>query len=182
MATTPAKKKTTSRVGQSRLDSIDSPIVTGEIVSKKKEIAKAKHAGGRPTMYTPAVVDEICERIAMGESLLRITQDSHMPDRVQVFRWIHKYEEFRNKYARAKENQADAYEEMMLDTARTEEDVARARLIVDTMKWTASKLKPKKYGDKLDLTSDGKALPTPLLGGVTIENKSNMTLGTAENA
>ena len=38
----------------------------------------------------------------------------------------------------------------MLTVARTEEDVQRARLIVDTMKWTASKLKPVKYGDRID--------------------------------
>ena len=27
---------------------------------------------------------------------------------------------------------------------------SRARLICDTMKWMASKLKPKRYGDKID--------------------------------
>lgn len=120
-------------------------------------------AGGRPSKYTDKLADEICNRIAAGESLLKITQETGKPDRVTIYRWIEERDEFRNKYARAKELQAETYEEMMLDTAKTEEDVQRARLIVDTMKWTASKLKPKKYGNQIDVTSDGKALPTPII-------------------
>lgn len=34
------------------------------------------------------------------------------------------------------------------------EHIQRSRLRVDTRKWIASKLKPKKYGDKLELASD----------------------------
>jgi hypothetical protein len=38
------------------------------------------------------------------------------------------------------------------------EHIQRSRLRVDARKWIASKLKPKKYGDKMDVTSDGKAI------------------------
>ena len=72
-----------------------------------------------------------------------------MPAMSTVFKWLRDVEGFSEQYARAKEEQAETYEDMMLETAKTEPDVARARLIVDTMKWTASKLKPKKYGDKV---------------------------------
>ena len=43
--------------------------------------------------------------------------------------------------------------------------VARARLQIDTRKFIAAKLKPKKYGDKLDLTTDGKEIQsnTPII-------------------
>ena len=34
----------------------------------------------------------------------------------------------------------------------------RSRLRVDTRKWIASKLKPKKYGDKIDVTTQGQAI------------------------
>lgn len=128
---------------------------------------------GRPSKYSSMLANEILERISAGESLLSITKEEHMPDRVSVYRWIEAHEEFRNNYARAKELQAETYEDMMLDTARTEDDVNRARLIVDTMKWTASKLKPKKYGDKVDLTTNGKDLPSPLLGGIALPNVSS---------
>jgi hypothetical protein len=43
----------------------------------------------------------------------------------------------------------------------------RSRLRVDTRKWYLSKVLPKKFGEKLDLTSDGKALPQPIYGGLS---------------
>jgi len=46
----------------------------------------------------------------------------------------------------------EARVDRMADVARTEPDVNRARLIIDTDKWLAAKLIPKVYGDKLDLT------------------------------
>ena len=41
------------------------------------------------------------------------------------------------------------------------EFVQRSRLRFDARKWAASKLDPKKYGDKLDLTNDGEKFPSP---------------------
>ncbi|MBT8043576.1 MAG: hypothetical protein KJO79_01395 [Verrucomicrobiae bacterium] len=34
------------------------------------------------------------------------------------------------------------------------ENIQRSRLRVDTRKWMTSKMKPKKYGDKLELDAD----------------------------
>lgn len=39
--------------------------------------------------------------------------------------------------------------------------VQRARLQVETRKWLMSKLAPKKYGERLDVTSSGEKLPVP---------------------
>jgi hypothetical protein len=41
--------------------------------------------------------------------------------------------------------------DLMDHVARTEPDVNRARLIIDTQRWLASKLIPKVYGEKLDI-------------------------------
>jgi hypothetical protein len=42
--------------------------------------------------------------------------------------------------------------------------IQRDRLRVDSRKWLLAKLHPKKYGDKIDLTSDGKELtPTTVI-------------------
>ena len=103
--------------------------------------------------------DKVCERIAGGESLVTICSDAKMPDYSTITRWLVKDEGGDNctKYARAREAQADYMADIMLAEARCggEEDVQRARLIVDTMKWTAAKLKPKVYGDKLDVKHSG---------------------------
>lgn len=80
-------------------------------------------------------------------------------------RWIEANEGFRKNYARAREDQADVLAEEILQIADdglndtytdekgnecTNQDViARSRLRVDARKWYASKLAPKKYGEKL---------------------------------
>ena len=56
---------------------------------------------------------------------------------------------------RAREDQADALAEEMLDVARSalrakfSEEAQGYRLLVDTLKWHTSKIKPRSYGDKL---------------------------------
>lgn len=85
--------------------------------------------------------------------------------------------EFQEQYARAKEEQADFLAEEMLEIADDKSDdlldteegqsanpvaVQRARLRVDARKWAAAKLKPKKYGDKVDFTTDGKQVGGPV--------------------
>ena len=128
---------------------------------------------GRPTDYTPELTDEFCERLSDGESLRSICRDDKMPTAKTIYSWMRKYESFLTQYAIAKEESADALVEDMLDIADNETTtpvmvegrplmvdgkpvmgvdsaaVARARLMVDTRKWAASKLKPKKYGEKI---------------------------------
>ncbi len=126
---------------------------------------------GRPSDYTQQVADEICERIADGISLRTICATDDMPAKATVFRWLAARADFRDQYARAREVQADALADELLDIAddanndwmeRKGEDgqslgwrengeaIQRSRLRVDTRKWIASKLKPKKYGEKLE--------------------------------
>lgn len=110
---------------------------------------------GRPSSYTVETGDIICERIADGESLRAICQDDDMPSRASVFRWLADNESFRNQYARAREDQAETMADELISIAdEATDDVQRSRLRVDTRKWVASKLKPKKYGDKLQLGGD----------------------------
>lgn len=120
---------------------------------------------GRPTDYNDAIATVICDRIAEGESLRKICLDDGIPDKATVFRWLAAHEAFRDQYAHAREAQADKMAEEILDIAddgrndtytdgegevRTDHDViARSRLRVDARKWLASKMAPKKYGDKV---------------------------------
>ena len=98
-----------------------------------------------------------------------------MPSVVTMFAWLKKYPEFLKQYETAKEEQADALAEEMLDIADdgtndwierqgkdgdvslalNTEHVQRSRLRVDTRKWIASKLKPKKYGEKVQTEHSG---------------------------
>lgn len=149
------------------------------------------HAGGRPTDYTQELADKICEELAEGVSLRTVCVAEAMPAARTVFRWLRTNEQFCQQYARAKQESADAMAEDILDIAddgtndwmeinraghTTEvpnnEVLQRSRLRVDTRKWLMSKMKPKKYADKLDITTGGEKLPTPLLHVLSKENES----------
>lgn len=148
----------------------------------------AKKKIGRPTRYSKRLADKICALLAEGRSLRTVCRDPKMPGASTVFAWLRKYEDFQQQYARAKEEAADALVEEILDiaddgtndwmklnikgrevTTLNKEHVQRSRLRIDTRKWIASKLKPKKYGEKLDLTTQGDKLPTPIYGGKSLD-------------
>ncbi|HDS1237610.1 TPA: hypothetical protein QEG37_002025 [Pluralibacter gergoviae] len=67
--------------------------------------------------------------------------------------WLTKHEEFSAQYARAREVQAEVLAEdiLMLADSAIEDGaaVAKARLQVDARKWYASKVAPKRYGDRV---------------------------------
>jgi hypothetical protein len=122
---------------------------------------------GRPSSYTDERAAEICGRLAAGESLNRMCKDDHMPDIVTVYRWLTANEQFRKNYALAREDQAETHADLIQDIAdepppndmngKTDNGwVTWQKNRIDARKWVASKLKPKRYGDKIDVTSDGK--------------------------
>jgi len=109
----------------------------------------AKKAG-QPTKRTPAIVDEICERLAAGESLATICSDPRMPSHSTCRLWIQTDSEFSDKYARAKQEMLEREAENLIAIADSEDDPQRLRVRIDTRKWLLSKLVPKKYGDKIE--------------------------------
>ncbi len=124
---------------------------------------------GRPSLYTEALAANICRRLAEGETLRSVCRDKAMPDKATILRWLadKKKADFREQYVYAREMQADALFDEALEIADDasgdwstdkdgkkvldHENIQRSRLRVDTRKWAAGKMAPKKYGDKLDL-------------------------------
>lgn len=142
------------------------------------KIPKESKPIGRPSDYSQDLADRICEELSMGKSLRTVCLADDMPSGKTVFSWMRIYPEFLKQYARAKEEASDAMYEDIQDISDEGISVIKSgaekksgalaqivRLQVDTRKWMMSKMKPKKYGEKLDLTSDGKALPTPIYNG-----------------
>tara|TARA_R110002051_G_scaffold323069_1_gene415556 strand:+ start:22 stop:468 length:447 start_codon:yes stop_codon:yes gene_type:complete len=115
------------------------------------KITDKKSKGGRPSIYTDDIADLICECIAEGKSMVSIGKKPGMPKPRTVYRWIRENPEFRHNYENAKEDQADMFVEEMRDISLSadSDSVQVARLQIDVMKWTASKFKNKRYGDKL---------------------------------
>jgi hypothetical protein len=118
-----------------------------------KKVAPKKM--GRPPIYTQAIANRICERIADGESLRAICADTDMPSRFAVRAWLISRPDFASHYARAREEQADADADAITDLTHKviagDLDPQAARVAIDALKWAAGKRAPKKYGDKLEL-------------------------------
>jgi hypothetical protein len=102
---------------------------------------------GRPSSYTEEVADAICDGMALGRSLMAVLRDLDIPAST-VFNWLHANPTFMEKYARAREAQADYIAEEILDISDDLRDDPNSRRIrVDARKWYAGKMRPKKYGD-----------------------------------
>ncbi len=132
-----------------------------------------KKKAGRPSLYTKALAAKICRRMAEGESLRAVCRDPAMPAISTVMGCLLEgnHAEFSEQYAHAREAQADVLFDEALEIAdaatgdwitdsngKTQfdhEHVQRSRLRVDTRKWAAGKLAPKRYGDKIQHTGDG---------------------------
>ncbi len=110
---------------------------------------------GRPSIFTQDIADEICKRMANGETMRKIVLDDHMPPSGTVYRWLETNPNFREQYTQARSMQADCYAEMIIDEAFGSHDSSIGRLRMDALKWAASKIAPKKYGDKLEVETKG---------------------------
>lgn len=119
--------------------------------------------------YSPDVFTTLCDRIADGRSLRSVCADADMPAKRTVFEWLRDIDGLSDQYARACEERAEYLAELALVESNNESieagAVARDRLKVDTIKWFASKLSPKKYGERsqIDHTSGGEKFNAPTI-------------------
>jgi len=125
-----------------------------------------KKPAHRPTLFTMDLADKICEKVSEELSMRTICLADEFPEARTIYRWLRQHEEFRQQYAHAKAEAAEAFGEEILDIADDgsndwmevrnkkgdieivldKEHVMRSRLRIDTRKWLMEKLKPKKYG------------------------------------
>ena len=114
--------------------------------------------------------EEVCLRLEAGETLKNVLHNEGSTMSSTLFyQMLRDSEENNNRYARAREIQAETMFGEMLEIADQSnldvhiddegkvrvdgEIVQRSKLKVDTRKWVLSKLNPKRYGDKLDIES-----------------------------
>ncbi len=117
----------------------------------------------------------IFTEMAQGKSLRQIlNQDNeNMPSRKLFYEWVAKDKELSDHYAKVMDLRSDVLFDEMIDIADdtsndsvytetgekvNSEWINRSRLRVDTRKWILSKMNPKKYGDKTDITTNGEKI------------------------
>lgn len=130
---------------------------------------------GRPSSYTDAIADSICDQLKDGETLAAICRQAGMPSEATVRAWaLDDYQGFSARYAKARELGYLKMADELLEIADTPvigektvdkpngtettrgDMIERARLKVDTRKWLLAKALPKIYGDKIAVDHTGK--------------------------
>lgn len=148
----------------------------------------------RPIEWTDdlkeAAISIIIERITKGESIRRILNKDrkNLPSNFLFLKWVSEDEALAKQYAQAMNVRADLMFDEMLDIADSTGDdiielddgrqvvnhevINRDRLRVDTRKWVLSRMNPKKYGEKVDVTSGGEKIE-PVAISFTEFNNNN---------
>lgn len=138
----------------------------------KKAASTEPRKTGRPTLRTDAMIDEICERLSVGEPLRSICRSDGMPSWQAIYGWMGKDDDLSDRIARARQLGYDAIAEQCLDIADDERHdwiltkkgpiidevaIGRAKLQIHTRLQLLSKWSPKKYGEKVETTLRGDA-------------------------
>ena len=120
------------------------------------------------------IFEYVCQEIEKGRALRNVLKDENMPSTSTFYQWLDNDEVKAKQYARATEVRADIIFDDILaiadentnDTSINENGIEvvnndviqRSRLRIDARKWVLSKLNPKKFGDKTDITSSGEKI------------------------
>jgi hypothetical protein len=158
--------ETTAKTRQKAATSAAKPKAKGKVASAKI---------GAPTTFSQKTADLICIMLSEGMSLreiLRSDTTGVLPAQSTVYEWLLRHPSFAEQYARAREEQADTLADEIIQIAderpelsplidkKTGEvlsmDLSSAYIQwqknrIEARKWTAMKLKPKKYGDRVAL-------------------------------
>ena len=132
---------------------------------------------GRPSEYNETIATKICEGIVNGISIRTLCKQAGFPSLSGVFHWLETNKVFSERYAHARDLQAEIYADEIVELSDTPligkktiqgtresvrggkrkineitvgDNVERSKLRVDARKWVAVKLLRKKYGDVKD--------------------------------
>lgn len=121
------------------------------------------------TTYTLELAAKFCAAIADGASVRTACKKPGMPSKATVFRWLGEITEFATMYQVATDERADTHIEEIVDIAdkckSDKASIQKARLRIYARESAAARMKPRKYGAKVQLTGDG---------GGAIETRSSL--------
>lgn len=109
--------------------------------------------------YTNQIADKFCAYVADGDTIRKACKREGMPSKATVFRWLREYPEFAKMYEIATDERADSQVDEIVeiaDNCKTDADsIRKAKLRIYARVEQAQKMKPKKYGVKLQHMGDG---------------------------
>jgi hypothetical protein len=176
--------------------------IRDEQEAAEKRVRDELHQRKEVLSYSDSLAQEICERIAVGELLINICEDSHLPTMRRTNQWIREQPAFNMLYQSALNDRLSVFEEEVIQIAddmrhdfRTvikngqekrvpdPDMVARAKLRIEVRFRHLKAGRPQKWGDSTTLTVknddpfDTSNLSADQLEAeiAAIENKSRIT-------
>lgn len=132
---------------------------------------------------------KVIKELQIGRPLREILNDSGTPSRTALYDWLDKDKSYQERFARASQLGDEVLFEETLQIARTPmfgetteygpkgltvkkgDMLGHRKLLIETIDKVLARRNPRKYGNKLDVTSDGSALSAPTVVGMTIKNE-----------
>lgn len=122
------------------------------------------------TTYTTELAEKFCAAIADGKATRTVCKMAGMPSKATVYRWLRENPEFAAMYEQATDERTDAQIEEIVDiadkVALDKDAIKKAKLRIYARLEAAQKMKPKKYGPKVQ---------TEITGGLTVNSVKDLT-------
>lgn len=118
----------------------------------------------RKAHYTPRIGEQICEEIALGATVQQaLDRVGYLaPDRITFYRWLEAHPEFREKYDRARQLQADSHADRIVELGdevlKNPKFAPAFKVAIDTMRWSAEVRNRGKYGAKGEAAGKAKLM------------------------
>lgn len=107
---------------------------------------------GRPDEYDRTIALEIAYEYGQGKQWPDVLGRDGRPTQVGVLLdWAEKYPEFAKALARARASHGENLVAQMVEIAATQPDPQRARVMIDTRKWIASKFS-QQFADRVEMS------------------------------
>lgn len=131
--------------------------------------------------YTPELAAKFCAAIADGGSLRSVCKKAGMPSKATVFRWLGEHDDFVKMYEKATDERADGQIDEIVDIADNckadADSIRKAKLRIHARVEQAQRMKPRKYGAKMQLTGEGGG---PIQSKATLDVANLSTAALAE--
>ena len=118
-----------------------------------------------PSKKTPEIVGRFLEAIRNGRSAAQACKAEGMPSTQTILNWAESDPDFAAQYDKAKEERGNYYGELVAEISLAGlqgkyKDSGMLRAAIDGLKWSAARMAPKAYGDRMQVehSADGNYL------------------------
>lgn len=131
------------------------------------QLARTEPHGACPLEEIERVVDYVCEHLEIGRSVMKIFAEDGEEEGLCNYstfnRWQREHSWIQERISSAREIGQTALVEQMVDIADNDKDPKRARVRIYAREKQAQMLSPKRFGAKVDITSDGEKIEGPVI-------------------